>query len=182
MAPTDEELMRRFCAGDAEAFERLYQDHREPVYRYVQRLAGAGIDAESVFQDVWMRVIEGREQWRQDRLFRPWLYGIAHNLVIDRLRRDSRFSTCDADTIESLPSAASDLDIVKFLQDCITRLQQLLGLLPEAQRSAFLLQQEGGLSLAQIADVTGVTRETVKSRLRYATRRLKAGLEGCDNG
>ena len=62
------------------------------------------------------------------------------------------------------------------------RLMQLLGRLPETQRSAFLLREEAGLSLEQIGQVTGVGHETVKSRLRYAMRRLRDGLEGCDDG
>lgn len=60
------------------------------------------------------------------------------------------------------------------------RLLKLLSGLAREQRDAFLLQTEGGLTLEQIAEVTGTGRETVKSRLRYALRRLRAGLEDCD--
>ncbi|MET0106358.1 MAG: sigma factor-like helix-turn-helix DNA-binding protein [Sedimenticola sp.] len=67
-----------------------------------------------------------------------------------------------------------------IIKDCIERLFHLLGGLSEPQRSAFLLKEEANLSLAEIADVTGVGRETVKSRLRYALRSLRTGLEGCD--
>ena len=63
----------------------------------------------------------------------------------------------------------------------LERLKTLLGGLPEVQRSAFLLKEEGGLSLQQIASCTGVGRETVKSRLRYALKSLRKGLEGCDD-
>lgn len=181
MTTTDEQLMQRFCAGDSAAFETLYQRHRDPVFRFVHRLAATGMDCEALFQDVWMRVIEAREQWREERLFRPWLYRIAHNRVVDALRRESSAGKPDEIGVETLPSAARDQDVIALLLDCVRRLQALLGRLPETQRSAFLLQQEAGLSLAQIGEVTGVERETVKSRLRYAFKRLRQGLEGCDD-
>ena len=72
-------------------------------------------------------------------------------------------------------------DALTLIRDCVERLFQLLEGLTEPQRSAFLLKEEAGLTLAQIAEVTGTGRETVKSRLRYALRRLRAGLEGCDD-
>jgi RNA polymerase sigma-70 factor (ECF subfamily) len=56
------------------------------------------------------------------------------------------------------------------------RLQELIAALPEAQREAFLLREEAGLSLEEIAETTGANAETVKSRLRYALAKLRAGL------
>ena len=180
MQATDEQLMMRYCDGDGAAFEALYRRHRGPVYRYVQRLAAGDMDTESLYQDAWMRVIESRLQWHRDQPFKPWLYRIAHNHVIDVLRRERRLERMDTETVATLPSGNPALDIAQLLHDCVQRLLALLGRLPEVQRSAFLLKEEAGLSLAQIGEVTGVGRETVKSRLRYALRRLRAGLEGCD--
>ena len=180
MQASDEQLMRRYRDGDGAAFEALYRRHRGPVFRYVQRLAGADMDAESLYQDAWMRVIEARWQWRHDQPFKPWLYRIAHNHVIDVLRREGRMEHMDTDAVVKLPGKDPPMDIAQLLRDCVQRLLVLLSGLPETQRSAFLLKEEAGLSLAQIGEVTGVERETVKSRLRYALRRLRAGLEGCD--
>lgn len=180
MTDSDEHLMMRYCEGDSAAFETLYRRHRGSVYRYVQRLGHAGLDVEAVYQDAWLRVIQAREQWRCDQPFKPWLYRIAHNRVVDVLRREGRTETADDDRIAALPASQPDSDVMQLLRDCVQRLMALLGRLPEVQRSAFLLKEEAGLSLAEIGEVTGVERETVKSRLRYALRRLRAGLEGCD--
>lgn len=180
MQATDEQLMHRYRDGDGAAFEALYRRHRGPVYRYLQRLASTDIDVESLYQDTWMRVIESRWQWRHDQPFKPWLYRIAHNRVIDVLRREGRTERMDSETVVTLPGNDPPMDIAQLLRDCVQRLLALLSRLPETQRSAFLLKEEAGLSLAQIGEVTGVERETVKSRLRYALRRLRAGLEGCD--
>ena len=180
MAETDEQLMARYRDGDAAAFDELYRRHRGPVYRYIQRLGHAGMDVESLYQDAWMRVIQARGQWRLGEGFKPWLYRIAHNRVVDVLRRDGRMQPADEQVVASLPSTDPDTDVMQLLRDCVERLMALIGRLPETQRSAFLLKEEAGLSLAQIGEVTGVERETVKSRLRYALKRLRAGLEGCD--
>ena len=72
-------------------------------------------------------------------------------------------------------------DAMMLIRECVERLFQLLGGLSETQRSAFLLKEEAGLTLEQIAEVTGTGYETVKSRLRYALQRLRTGLEGCDD-
>ncbi len=179
MAETDEQLMARYCAGDTAAFDTLYRRHRGPVFRYVQRLVPAGMDAEALFQDAWLRAIAARAQWQQDQAFLPWLYRIAHNRVIDEIRRRHHVDIDDDQSPEALATAEPDQAIAQFWRDCVARLMQLLGRLPEVQRSAFLLREEAGLTLEQIGEVTGVGRETVKSRLRYALQRLRAGLEGC---
>jgi RNA polymerase sigma-70 factor (ECF subfamily) len=181
MTASDEQLMARYCDGDAAAFEALYRRHRGPLFRYVRRLAPAGADAESLYQDAWLRVIQAREQWRRDQPFRPWLYRIAHNQVIDRLRREAHLWPSDDDVVAELPVPGRGLDVMQLLPDCVERLHALLARLPEVQRSAFLLKEEAGLTLEQIGEVTGVGRETVKSRLRYALTRLRQGLEGCND-
>lgn len=176
---SDEQLMQRYRRGDALAFEQLYQRHRGPVYRYIARLCGQAADAEALFQDTWLKVISARQQWRDDEPFLPWLYRIAHNRVIDAWRRERGGFDALVDD-ETVDAAAPDVARLHRLRDCVERLLALLSALPEVQRSAFLLQQEGGLTLEQIGSITGVERETVKSRLRYATNRLRKGLEDCD--
>jgi len=182
MALTDEQLMLAFRDGDADAFDQLYARYRAPLYRYVLRLCNDPSAVEELYQDVWLRVVRSRTQWRQEASFRPWLFGIAHNRVTDLWRSTSRRATAQPlngqDPADPVPPGP---DIRIIIQDCIERLKALLGRLPEAQRSAFLLKEEGGLTLEQIANCTGVGRETVKSRLRYALRSLRKGLEGCDD-
>lgn len=173
--------MQGYRAGDAAAFDVLYARYRGPLYRYVKRQCGDCPEAEELYQDVWLRVIDRRDQWREGERLKPWLYGIAHHRVVDHWRRRGR----------SVEEALEDPGVVPFnqpwpealqlIRDCVERLFQMLGLLAEAQRSAFLLKEEAGLSLQQIAEVTGVGRETVKSRLRYAVRHLREGLEDCDD-
>lgn len=180
---TDEELMLAYAAGDAAAFDMLYARHRAPVFRYVRRQLQNDQFAEEIFQDIWMRVIKARGRYAASAKFTTWLYTLAHNRLMDYFRsigsRPEEISLfgCDGDVVE-LPCEkvdGADSSLVRRL--IAERIMKALDALPSAQREAFILQQEGELTVAEIAQVTGVTRETAKSRLRYALAKLRHDLK-----
>ena len=181
MALNDEQLMQRYQSDDGAAFDVLYARYRGPLYRYVRRQVGDLAVAEELYQDIWLRLIDRRDQWRAEGRFRPWLFGIAHHRLVDYWRRQGRSLEDPLDDPETVARDGPWPEALQMIRDCVQRLFHLLDHLAEAQRSAFLLKEEAGLSLQQIADVTGVPRETVKSRLRYAVRRLRQGLEDCND-
>jgi RNA polymerase sigma-70 factor, ECF subfamily len=182
-AAPDEELMNRYRDGDAHAFEVLYTRHKGPLYRYLLRQCGAAALAEELFQDVWMKLIRARERYEARAKFTTWLYTLAHNRLIDHYRHAktsvpiSYDDDPDEPLIEQVADSAAhapdnELDRRRLGQ----RLLEQIAALPEAQREAFLLRAESGLSLEEIAEVTGVSAETTKSRLRYALTKLRQGL------
>ena len=182
-AAPDEELMNRYRDGDAHAFEVLYTRHKGPLYRYLLRQCGAAALAEELFQDVWMNLIRTRERYEARAKFTTWLYTLAHHRVIDHYRRQAAGVpiSYDDDPDEPLIEQVADSELRQPDNELDRRRlgQRLLvqiAALPEAQREAFLLREESGLSLAEIADVTGVNTETAKSRLRYALTKLRQGL------
>ena len=179
MDSTDEQLMAAYRSGDAAAFDLLYARYRGPVYRYLLRHCANDAECEELFQDVWMKLIRGAFQWREGEPVRPWLFRIARNRLVDYWRRPRVVHESLDEGV--VPTNRAWPDALLQIRDCIERLKHLLSRLAAAQRDAFLLKEEGGLSLAQIAEVTGVGRETVKSRLRYAVRHLRSGLEDCDD-
>src|SRR5688572_25720370 len=88
MAPApDEELMLAYAGGDAGAFDAIYTRHRGPLFRLVLRSAKSRGEAEEIFQDIWMRVIESRERYTPQAKFSTWLYTVAHNRLIDHWRK-----------------------------------------------------------------------------------------------
>jgi RNA polymerase sigma-70 factor (ECF subfamily) len=180
---SDEDLMLAYAAGDAGAFDLLYARHKGGVYRYLLRQCrDAGI-AEQIFQDVWMNLVRVRASYRPDARFATWIYTLAHNRLIDHHRASGRVTLLSvddeahADVVSALPaSRGTEPESRAANRELGARLLAALGALPPAQRDAFLLQQEGALTLEEIAGVTGVGAETVKSRLRYATAKLRAEL------
>ena len=178
--PADEELMLAYGGGDAGAFEALYSRHRGPLYRFLLRQVNDAATAEELFQDVWMRVIDSRERYQPRARFTSWVYAIAHNRLMDHYRASGRAKFLaqeeSEEALDNLPAADLPPEALIDRKRSAERLLEALARLPEVQREAFLLQQEGDLSVEEIGAATGVSRETAKSRLRYALAKLRAEL------
>jgi RNA polymerase sigma-70 factor (ECF subfamily) len=172
----DTALMLRYRDGDAAAFETLYRRHRDSLYRYLLRLSANSHTAEDVFQEAWGKIIRARASYRPTAKFTTYLFRVAHNCFIDHIRRSKRHSG-HSDAIPEL--AADPVDEPEHRTEQLLarqRLETALQTLPDEQRDAFLLHEEGGMSLDDIALITGVNRETAKSRLRYANTKLRAAM------
>ena len=158
------------------AFEMLYRRHKDPLYRYFLRATRNEATAAELFQDCWTAVVRTRAVYEPRARFTTWLYRIAHSKLIDGVRRQPQ-ALLDLDEIEPpLAPATEQPDRLAESSGMARRLLQALALLPLEQREAFLMKEEGGLSLEEIAQATGVGRETVKSRLRYALVKLREEL------
>ena len=168
--------MQRWQRGDAAAFEQLYRRHRDPVFRYLLRGFSDRERAAELFQEVWASVVKARATWEPRAKFTTWLYRLAHNRLVDEYRL-ARLPTEPID--DELSVAAPEHQQPEAAVSGAQRLRRVLRALqglPAEQREAFLLKEEGGMSLEEIGDVTGVGRETVKSRLRYALAKLRQEL------
>jgi RNA polymerase sigma-70 factor (ECF subfamily) len=176
----DAQLMLRYAAGDARAFDALYEGHRRALWRFIRRSVADAAATDDVFQECWSRVIAHRESYRPEARFATWLYRIAHNCCMDHWRRSKRRGareTEDELALLDAPGDAATEPLAATLQgEAGERLAAALAVLPQEQRAAFLLYVEGGLSMAEIGEATGVNSETAKSRLRYAVTRLKRSL------
>ncbi|MES9862616.1 MAG: sigma-70 family RNA polymerase sigma factor [Candidatus Thiodiazotropha sp. LLP2] len=175
---SDEALFRHFRSGDNGAFEMLYQRYRQTVYLFLLRSCSEQGDAEEIYQDVWSRIITTTQPF-QEGSFRAYIFRIARNLLIDRYRRNRLTIVKDDHALAEVADSGKTLEEKIEEQDCSDRLKQHLTNLPAEQREVFLLKEEAGLSLVQIASMIDVGRETVKSRLRYALKQLRNLLEEC---
>jgi len=179
MEAPDEELMLAYGRGDAGAFETLYKRHHGRLYRFVLRAlsnsAGHRSTAEELFQEAWIRVIEARDRYVPRARFTTWLYTIAHNLIVDHWRKKGLAVV----PLDDEPAVAAPDNPARQAEarESVARLLQAIDALPAAQREAFLLHGEAGLTVAEIAAVTGAGEEAAKSRLRYAMAKLKAAVD-----
>jgi RNA polymerase sigma-70 factor (ECF subfamily) len=180
----DEMLMTTYAHGVARAFDVLYARHRNGVYRYLLRHCGNAGTADELFQDVWMNVIRARATYVPTARFATWLYTIAHHRIVSHWRASGQVTLVSTDgdddasaAVHALAASRSDQPEVRAGSgEMAGRLHAALAALPPVQRDAFLLQQDSGLSLLEIAQLTGAGVETVKSRLRYAVVKLRAAL------
>lgn len=175
---SDEQLMMAYGAGDGTAFELLYARHRGPLFRFIQRQLRDQALSEELFQDVWQKVIVARERYRPDAKFSTWLYQIATNRITDHWRAGKHRPSAPEDA-EERAARVPDPDTPERKLSAFEerrRLQLALEELPPEQREVVLLRLEQELSLEEIGEITGVGRETVKSRLRYAMDKLRSRL------
>ena len=168
--------MLAYRDGDAGAFETLYARHRGALYRFMLRsLKGTASDraiAEELFQEAWIRVIEARERYAPSAKFTTWLYTVAHNLLVDHWRRKGLTLVDSDEEPVSSDNPASEAEA----REGLARFLQALESLPPAQREAFLMHEEAGLTVAEIAAATGTNEEAAKSRLRYALMKLRKSV------
>ena len=183
-APSDEQLMRSYAGGDTRAFETLYDRHALPVWRFVQRSVQNAALADDLVQDVWFSVVRHAPQYEARAKFRTWLFTLAHHRVVDHWRTHKNHASLDAESedgaaLADMLAAESGFGPERRLdsRELAQALLDALAALPPVQREAFLLQAEAGMSVAEIAQATGVSQETAKSRLRYARARLRETLE-----
>jgi RNA polymerase sigma-70 factor (ECF subfamily) len=176
MEAPDEQLMLAYRDGNAGAFETLYARHRARLYRFVLRSVKSRPVGEELFQEIWLRVIEARGRYTPQARFTTWLYTIAHNHLVDHWRK--RGLTLVALEADETAGASPDPADQAQARQSLERFAAALQALPPLQREAFLLHEEGELSVAEIAKATGTNEEAAKSRLRYAMAKLKAAMDG----
>ncbi len=182
---TDEGLMLAYKDGDAAAFEVLYGRWRRRLFRYVAHQCGQSGVIDELYQDIWLRVVNARQQYEPSARFSTWLFHIAHNRLVDHWRANNRTPVvdltlpddADVDFAAALPAPENErperIAERKALAEHIVAAVQGL---PDVQRETFLLAEDGGMTLEEIATLMGVGRETVKSRLRYALSKLRQEL------
>ena len=174
--------MLRYRDGDAAAFDVLYARHKGGTYRYCLRQCSNSAEADEVFQELWLSVINARASYTVQAKFTTWLFTLAHNRLVDffRSRGHLKLVSLDEEDDETNPalqvqSRESDnpAQQLALKQETLAVLGWIEAL-PAPQREAFLLQQETDMSIDEIAAATGTTRETTKSRLRYAMDKLRS--------
>ena len=148
------------------------------MYRFLLRQLRDQATADELFQDVWQRVIAARAGWKPEAAFSTWLFRIAHNRLADHWRAASYRPPAPADAEERAARIPDPDTPERTLSEFEQRrqLQLALDTLPAEQREVLLLRLEQELTLEEIGEITGVGRETVKSRLRYAMDKLRARL------
>jgi RNA polymerase sigma factor (sigma-70 family) len=194
-AASDESLMHAFAAGDAAAFTRLYDRHERATWRFIRQRLGAqhAAAADDVLQETWISVARAAPRYVATARFTTWLFTLARNRAIDHLRGQvDAMVSIDAPApgleagdddgerwVDRIAADGADgpLARIESRQQAAAFLAALAQL-PEAQREAFVLQAEGGLSVDEVASATGVGPETAKTRLRYAKARLRTLLAG----
>ena len=185
---TDEMLMVRYQRGDREAFAELVRRYHVPIYNFVIRQVRHADPARDLTQDVFLRVVQSAAEFKHEARFSTWLFTIARNLSTDHLRKlaHRRHASLDQPASDSgsrvLGDSVADghprasVERMAGSAEVIGSIVRAVEALPDEQREVFLLREIGNLPFREIAAITGVGENTVKSRMRYALDRLQEAL------
>jgi RNA polymerase sigma-70 factor, ECF subfamily len=175
----DAELLRRVQADDLDAFEEFFARYRASIYRTAYGLTGDRQAAEEILQDTFARAYQRRHSLHADVSPLPWLHRVSLNLCYSRLSRRRLATNPIDDVTESSRADDGPLPADRAEQAELRRIvRDGIAALPEKHRSVVVLYYLQRLSLQETSEVLGIQLGTVKSRLHYALRGLRAHLEG----
>ena len=174
---TDEALLKRAGEGDQAAFLELYERHRQPIFRFAYRLLGEADIAEDVTHDCFLSLIRKPENFRPERAsLKTYLFAAARNLALKHFRNSGRETGLDEMTEEpQLPPRHEPLRQL-LDEELAAEVRRAVFSLAPLQREALILAEFEGLSLNDIAEITGADVGAVKGRLYRARERLKSVL------
>lgn len=176
-------IIRYYYENDLTAFNKLYERYRRKLYSYLRRKGGDVNLADDLFQDTWNKVIESiariAAMAKQGILkFAAYLFTIARNAWYDYLRtkgshhQESLDTLLEDDAFQIAGDPAKQPSAQLELQELIALFSEAINKLPAEQRETFILRRDG-FSLENIAEIQGLTREGVRSRLKTVMRKLK---------
>ena len=180
----DPELIKLFIKGNETAFETLYFRYRKNLYGFLNNMISDQCMADEVFEDTWLKVIDNIDKYRDDGKFSAWLFRVAKNIFIDRLRRfhPERFTAIDDENMPELPDDnALSPDRELGATDTGKAILAALAQLPDEQKEVFLLREQE-FSFKEIAEIQQCSLNTVLSRMRYAIKALRTFLSDFDRG
>jgi RNA polymerase sigma-70 factor (ECF subfamily) len=171
MSESDLGLLEAARQGDESSFLALYRRYRTPLFRFAWRLTGSVATAEDVLQECFLALIEGARFDMDRGSLRAYLFGMARNLALKRIRLAERES-------EELEDAVADLDPLEDLLSAERSgvVARAVLALPPFQREALILFEYEELSLEEIAQVGGIEAGAVKARLHRARETLRRQL------
>jgi RNA polymerase sigma-70 factor (ECF subfamily) len=186
---TDEALMVRYQRGDIVAFNLLVRRHQVALFNFALRQIGAQPVAEEIVQEAFVRVVQSAADFKHEARFTTWVYTIVRNLCIDHMRKralrrhpslDEAGRGADGGEGPTLGERTEDprasVEREATGRELTVKIAAAVECLPEEQREVFVLREVSNLPFKDIADITGVSENTVKSRMRYALERLQEAL------
>ncbi|GAL77198.1 MULTISPECIES: RNA polymerase sigma factor [Algibacter] len=180
---TDAILVSNYIKGDECALEVLIKRHKQRIYSFIYSKVYDGDVADDIFQDTFIKVIKTlkRGAYNEEGKFLPWVMRIAHNLVIDFFRKNSRMPKFDNTGEFSIFSVLSDssLNAEKAIikEQVENDVRRLVDELPEDQRDVLLMRIYNDMSFKEISERTGVSINTALGRMRYALINLRKIIE-----
>lgn len=184
MDNTDIECINAYLKGDADALEPLVEKYKRPLYSFILKMTEGREDTEEIFQETWFRALKNIHKFKHKN-FLNWLFRIAHNLVIDRARRNSKsvsmqssFSGEEDNTLEDHLAAPGISPSEEAGGNSLgSKIDGAVQTLSPEQKEVFLLRMYGNVSFKEIAKIQNCSINTCLARMQYALGKLRSILK-----
>jgi len=186
MVDTIENRLARLArAGDRGAFRELVDLYKDRLFNLAYRMLGNRHEAEEIVQDTFLRVFSHLDSYNAEKKFSTWIYRIAHNLCIDRMRKRRKVYSLDAELPEGegidgyaqMPLDESSPEELLLVSETQRHVREAILELPDKYRSAVILKYLQDLSLNEIAEILDLPVTTVKTRVHRGREFLRKKLE-----
>ena len=181
-----ETLLEQFVAGKEEAFTMLVGQIGDRLFGFILRFMGNRHAAEDVYQTVLVKVATHASSFDRRARLSTWVYRIARNACLDAVRKSGRRKTVSLDAALDAETDRTPIDMMAAVgpgpdedvtrKELRSRIAAAVETLPDDQREVFLLKEDGELTFDEIGELVGCGKETAKSRMRYAMKRLQNAL------
>ncbi|MBN1971258.1 MAG: RNA polymerase sigma factor [Candidatus Delongbacteria bacterium] len=181
----DSFLIEKYKSTGKEKYLReIMERYGQVLYSYIRKMSGMHSSVEDIYQNVWLKIVKSIERYDEQDKFKNYLFFIATNSCYDYLRtlkreNENRFNPIitedDDDFLENIPDYSNPIDLYEK-NELKKKIYELLDELPLPQREVFLLRSEG-FSFKEISEMKNVPVNSLLSRMRYATIKLRKGIE-----
>lgn len=178
----EEEILKKACQGNTEAFEQIVISYEKPLYNLAFRFFSQPEDAMDVVQEVFLKIYQSLSSFRWESKFSTWVYRVCVNTCLDFLRKKSRFPSVsldeplkweDSSHERQLQDPGDDVSHIAEKREMAQRLMEIVEALDPHYRAIIILCDVEGYSYQETADILGVSIGTVKSRLHRARNLLR---------
>lgn len=177
--PNDQELIKRYLAGNESSLEIIINRHKDRVFSYILMVVKSPAVADDLFQDTFIKIINTLKSgtYKEEGKFIHWVMRIAHNLVIDYFRKKKRLpikeNTDERDNFELLNIKEESIEDIIIMDQIHKDLRLLIDYLPDEQKEVLLMRHYIGMSFKDIAEETDVSINTALGRMRYAILNIR---------
>ena len=175
----DSVLVSDYNKGDEKALEVLIVRHKQRIYSFIYSKVYDRDVTEDVFQDTFIKVINTlrKGKYNEEGKFLPWVMRIAHNLVIDHFRKNSRMpkfrNTAEFDIFSVLSDGTLNAETQLINDQIHNDVRELIKGLPEDQKEVLVMRLYKDMSFKEISEITNVSINTALGRMRYALINLR---------